>query len=105
MRIQSYTILKFYQRGVEGYECFYNVYFSCRDVIFNVANEIGGIMKEIIGEIPDQKVFKEMFHVTKEDCERMQKVREALQRQRERDNLLHVKILVQKKLQSMQETK
>lgn len=62
-------------------------------------------MKEIIGEIPDKEVFKEMFHVTKEDCARMQKVREVIQRQRDRDNLLHIKILVQKKLQSMQETK
>lgn len=62
-------------------------------------------MKEIIDEIPDKKVFREMFHVTKEDCARMQKVREVIQRQRDRDNLLHIKILVQKKLQSMQETK
>lgn len=62
-------------------------------------------MKEIVGEIPDKEVFKEMFHVTKEDCARVQKVREAIQRQRNRDNLLHIKILVQKKLQSMQETK
>ena len=55
VQIQPCTVLKFYQRGVEGYECFYNVYFSYRDAIFNVANQIGGIMKEIIGEIPDQK--------------------------------------------------
>lgn len=58
-------------------------------------------MKEIVGEIPDKKVFKQMFHITKEDCARMQKVRDDISRLHIRESLL----CMEKMLKRMQETK
>lgn len=54
-------------------------------------------MKEIVGEIPDKKVFKEMFHITKEDCARMQKVREDISRLHSRESLLRMEKMLKPK--------
>lgn len=58
-------------------------------------------MKEVVGEIPDKEVYKQMFHVTKEDCARVQKVREDISRLHSRESLLRMK----KMLKRMKETK
>lgn len=58
-------------------------------------------MKEVVGEIPDKEVYKQMFHVTKEDCARMQKIREDISRLHSRESLLRV----EKMIKSGQETK
>lgn len=36
-------------------------------------------MYEIVGEIPDKEVFKDIMRVTKEDCERIQKSRQRIE--------------------------